>query len=205
MSKKISKEIAQGIITSRMTEKKVDRSIRSLQKSQKKLLYEIKGLLDSNNADDARLLAVELAQSRTSIKQLGKLKFYCRGIQFFFKNAQMQMIKGETMDQIAHVLTKVNKMMSIESLDRTFLAVEDQMETLNLNLEQTDDALESLDEPIDNDEYADQVLSELKSVKPDEVSTKINELVSISKLLPSIPTFDKELRDETDDLEFEDQ
>ena len=204
MSRKISKEITQGLLKSRMTERKVDHSINKLQKSQKKLLFEIKGLLDSNNTDEARLLARELVQSRSSIKQLGKLKFYVRGIQFFFKNAQLQMIKGESIDSIAKVLTKVNRLMSAESLDQTFMAIENEMEGLNLNLEQANESLEMLDEPIDEDEYVDEVIKELSTTKKENIVPKINELVNLKKLIPPIPKFDAELKDEDEFEELED-
>ena len=198
MTKKISKEITDGLIKSKMTEKKVDRSIIKMQKSQKKILYEIKDLIDSNNDSEARLLAKELAQSRNSIKQLGKLKFYIRGINFFFKNAQIQMIKGESVKDISNILIKLNNMMSVESLDQGFMALENEMEGLNLNLEQADQALENLDNPIDEDEYTDEIIKELSSVKKEEVAPKINDLVNLKKLLPQIPQFDKEMKDEDD-------
>ena len=63
------------------------------------------------------------------------------------------MIKGESIDSIAEVLTKVNRLMSADSLDQTFMAIENEMEGLNLNLEQANESLEMLDEPIDEDEY----------------------------------------------------
>ena len=204
MSKKISREITQGLLKSRMTEKQVDRSIKKLQKSQKKLLLEIKGMIDSHNIEEARLLARELVYSRSSIKQLGKLKFYVRGIQFFFKNAQTQMLKGETLDNIAEVLTKVNRIMSVETLDQTFMAIENEMEGLNLNLEEASEALEFLDEPIDEDEFVDEIITELQSVKKEDAIPKINELVSLKKLLPAIPKFDAELRQDDDAEELED-
>ena len=206
MSKKLRLQITQGLVKSRMAEKKVDMSIKKMQQSQRKLLYEIKNLLDSNNDDDALLLAKELAQSRSSIKQLGKMKFYFRGIQFFFKNAQSNMVKGESMDEIAHVLTRVNNLMSAENLDQTFMAVENEMESLDLNMEQVDYSLESLDEPLDEDEYADQIINELKTTNSESIGPKINEMVNLTKLLPSIPKFDQELKDDTDDFEeFEDK
>ena len=198
MSKKISNEIRQGLLKSRMTERHIDRSINKMNKSNKKLLFEVKKFLDSNNTTEAKLLVHELVQSQNSIKQLGKMKFYVRGIQYFFKSAQIQMLKGETLDQVARVLTKVNKMMSMESLDQTFFMIESEMEELDLNLEQSTASLEFLDEPIDEDEFVDQVISELKSVKDDKIVPKINELVSLNKLLPAIPQFDKELKEDDD-------
>ncbi len=204
MSKKMSKEITQGLLKSRLTEKKVDRSILKMQKSQKKLLFEIKNLIDSNNDDQARLLAGEIAQSRKAIKKLGKLKFYVRGINFFFKDAQLHMIKGESLENIAKALIKVNKIMSIDSLDETFMAIENEMEELNLNLEQADQTLEVLDDPIDEDEYVDNVIKELSSVKKDEIIPKINDLVNLNKLIPPIPKFDKEMKEEDDFDELKD-
>ncbi len=204
MSKKVSREITQGLLKSRMTERQVDRSIKKMQQSQKKLLYEIKSLIDSNNEAEARVLLKELVQSRNSMKQLGKLKFYARGIGFFFKNARVQLIKGEALDNIAEVLTKVNSIMSAESLDQMLFAMDNEMETLNLNLEQANETLEDLDEPIDEDEYVDEIIHELGSVKNEQVAPKINEIVDINKLLPSIPKFDAELQDDDDLEELED-
>ena len=101
------------------------------------------------------------------------------------------MVKGESMDEIAHVLTRVNHLMSDENLDQTLMAVENEMESLDINMEQVDDSLESLDEPLDEDEYADQIINELKTTNSDSIGPKINEMVNLTKLLPSITKFDQ--------------
>lgn len=201
MSKKIAKEIRQGLLQSRMSERKVDRSIKKINRAQKKLLFEVKQLLDSNNDNEARLLVKELAQSQKTIKNMVRMKFYCRGVNYFFKNAQTQMIKGEAMEDIAEVLVKVNRIMSVEDLDQAFLALENESEELNLNLEQATESLETLDEPIDDDEYVDNIIKELQGTEQEKVVPKINEIVDLNKLIPSVPKFDQELREDEDDLE----
>lgn len=199
MSKKISNDIRKGLLQSRMSERKVDKAIKKMNKSEKKLLLEVKELLDSNNEEEARLLVKELVQSRSHIKNLVKLKFYARGIEFFFKNAQTQLIKGEAMDDIARVLTKVNRLLSMDDLNQTFFAIEQESEELNLNLEQAAESLSSLDDPIDEDEEVDQIISELSATSHEQIIPKINELVDINKLIPSVPKFDRELSDSDDD------
>jgi hypothetical protein len=196
MSKKNSHEVRQGLLKSRLTEKQIDRSLKKMQRSEKKLLLEIKHLLDSNNEQEARLLTKELLSSRKTIKELGKMKFYMRGIQHFFKSAQVQLLKGETLDTIAKSLIKVNQIMSTESLDKTFIALESEFEELNINMEQANESLELLNEPNDEEDFVEDIISELKSVTKEKAPTKINELVSLSKILPPIPKFDNETEDE---------
>ena len=124
------------------------------------------------------------------------MKFYVRGIQFFFKNAQVALIKGETLETIAKTLTKVNKMLSLDSLDKTFVAIESELTTLDINLEQNIESFDAIEDPIDHeDEYVDQIVSELQHVEKDKTSHKIHELLSIDKLMPPIPKFSAEEED----------
>lgn len=185
---KLGKQIAKGTLDSRLKERNIKRTIRKMQKSERGLLLEVRKLLENNQKDQATILAQNIITSRKTIQQLGRLQFYVKSIQSFYRQAQLALIKGETIDTIARSLTAVNRILSIESFDQTLDAIETELETLDISLDQATEILEDFSDPLVNtDVYIDNIINELENAEPEQIQSKISDIVSTENILPKIP------------------
>jgi DNA repair ATPase RecN len=189
MSRKLGKQIAKGSIDSRLKERNISRVIRKIQKSEKNLLREIKSLIDSQaGQEDIYLATKNLVDSRKTIQKLKKLQNYVKVIQSFYRKAQSALLNGETMDVMARSLNAMNKIMSMENLDETMIAMESELDELDLNLDLISKALEDYADPlIDEEQYINDIIKTLEKARPEEIETEITKIVATDNLLPEVP------------------
>ena len=190
-AKKLQKKVQKGYTEARISEKLLFRQIKKIQKSEIKLLREIRNLIDDNQIDEARLLASNIISSRKTIQKLGKMRFTLRSIQMQFKEAQTALIKGETVENLANALGYANRLINADSIDEAFIHLETEVETLSDNLDQSDNLLEELsdfNDPLSNeDEFVDNILVELGKISKKQLNSKIEEIIKIDSLLPKVP------------------
>ena len=191
MSKKLGKYIAKGSLDLRLKERNITRPIKKIQKSEKKLLLEIKSLIDSGvNNEEIKPVCKNIIDSRMSIQKLKRLQYYVKAIQSYYRKAQLLLLSGETIVEMEKSIQKVNKIMTTESMDETFIAMENESGELNLNLEQVTALLDDLDfvDPLqDEDSYVNKIIQTLEQTEPKNIEITINEIVATDNLLPEIP------------------
>ena len=190
-SKKLQDKVRKGYTEARISEKMLLRQIKKIQKSERRLLLEIRTLIDENQIKEARILAMNIIDSRKTIQKLGKMRLTIRNIQMQFKEAQTALIKGETVENLVNALGYANRLVNADSIDEAFLHLETETETLSNNLEEADNLLEDLGDftdPLANEEeFVDTILVELGKIPSKKVNAKIDEILKIDSLLPKVP------------------
>ena len=68
-NKRIAGEISKSLVNARLNEKKIQRQIRRIQKSETKLLKEVRILIDEGKLSEARLMAINVIDSRKLIQR----------------------------------------------------------------------------------------------------------------------------------------
>ncbi|MHA2362895.1 MAG: Snf7 family protein [Candidatus Hodarchaeales archaeon] len=202
-NRKIQSQISKSLVNARISEKKILRYIKKIQKNESKLLREVRVLIDENRIKEARLMAVNIIDSRKIVQKLGKMRFFLRTIQYQFKEAQSALLQGETVESLVKVLGRTNKALSAESFDEAFIYLETEYETLSMNLEDSEqmleDPLDDFEDPLDEEEeFVDNIIIEIGKVPKTKVNTKIQELIKIDSLLPKVPS--KVIPQTNDDL-----
>ena len=185
---KIGKQIAKGTLDSKLKERNIIRTIRRIQKSERRLLREVKSMIDGNMSKDEIVpVCKNVLDSRKSIQKLKRLQYYVKSIQSFYRRAQLALINGETMENIARSMNVVNRVLSMESIDETMSGIENELDELNLNLDQVNEILNDYSDPLINeDAYINNIIDKLKEAKPEEVELKISEIID-QDLLPDVP------------------
>lgn len=202
-TKSTESRVKKGLLDVRMTERKLMQSIKKIQRNERKLLLEVRKLLDEGSPDEARLLAHNLVESRQTVKKLGRVRAFLHVLEGYFKEAHMALIRGEAVEELAEVLARTNDLVSVEDLERTFVAMEVELENLTLNMEGTQELLEDvgdMGDPLEEDEdtFVTSLITELQQTKKEDISRKVTEMVQIDHLLPRVPKAVDEEEEEED-------
>lgn len=188
MSRKLGKMITKGTLDSRIKERNIKKTIRKMQKLERSLLFDVRKLLETNQKDQAILLCRNIIDSRKTIQYLGKMRYYVKGIQSFYRQAQLALINNESMEMIGKSLDVVNRVLSSDSVEESMMLIENEVDLLDLNLAQATEILDEYSDPLaDADKFVDSVIKEIESAKPEEISGQIDKIISIERILPSIP------------------
>ena len=149
------------IVRLRMIERRMERQRQKLKMEEKKMLKEVEKAVKAGDMEAARLFAKDVAKSRKMALGCMKLTSRIKTMTFKLEQASAVQSIGKDMVGLVKALRSVNETMRIPELTNVMMAMEGEMEKLDMSAEAIDEGFELADFSEADDEETEKIIGEI--------------------------------------------
>lgn len=158
------KTLAQEI---KENKRKIDRACRELdrermkmEQQEKRVKAEIRKVAKEGQVDAARILAKDLARTRTHVKKMYQMRTQMQSIGMQMSSMQTQQAMTSAMGNVVGMMAKMNAQMNLPQMQKMMMQFEMEQGKMEVQSDMMDDAMDNMN-GVEESEEADRILEEV--------------------------------------------
>ena len=153
------------IVRLRMVEKRMLRQRKKLIKEERSMLKEVEHAIDQGDMTTARLLAKDVAKSRSMARGCQQMASRVKAIKFKLEQAAATQAIGKDLKGLVKTLHTMNTQLKIPQLEGVLNQMEIETERIDLATDAMDEGFEMMTSDVEEDEMVDKIIGELSASK----------------------------------------